>query len=205
MFKATQDINRAFQAMRVVMLVALIGCLLICLVAIYQYGKLMALAEDRMYILVGDRAVQVFASSRKENIGVEARDHIKTFHELFFSLDPDEKAIQFNITKALYLADATAKRQYDDLREKGFYEGVVSGNISQEVWTDSVVVDIRSIPYVFVYYGKLKLIRPTSVLTRNLITKGRLRNVSRSDHNPHGFLMERWEIIDNKDLQVETR
>ena len=93
----------------------------------------MALAEDRMYILVGDRAVQVFASSRKENIGVEARDHIKTFHELFFSLDPDEKAIQFNITKSLYLADATAKRQYDDLREKGFYEGVVSGNISLEV------------------------------------------------------------------------
>ena len=40
---------------------------------------------------------------------------------------------------------------------------------------------------------------------QNLITEGNLRNVSRSDNNPHGFLIERWNTIENKDLAVENR
>jgi len=32
-----------------------------------------------------------------------------------------------------------------------------------------------------------------------------LRNVSRSDNNPHGFLIERWATIANKDLKTTAR
>ena len=28
--------------------------------------------------------------------------------------------------------------------------------------------------------------------------------MSRSDNNPHGFLIEKWNTIENKDLKVET-
>jgi hypothetical protein len=37
------------------------------------------------------------------------------------------------------------------------------------------------------------------------VTEGWLRNTSRSDNNPHGFLIERWAILDNRDLKVEGR
>jgi hypothetical protein len=60
-------------------------------------------------------------------------------------------------------------------------------------------------PYLFRCYATLKIIRSTSAVTRSLITQGYLRNVSRSDHNPHGFLIERWETLENKDLKIETR
>jgi hypothetical protein len=40
---------------------------------------------------------------------------------------------------------------------------------------------------------------------RNLITEGFLRNVARSDNNPHGFLIEKWTTIENKDLKTEKR
>lgn len=205
MFKPTQNIDSAFRTLRAVMMIAICGSICVCLYAIYKYGDVTAVAQDRMYIVAGSKAVQVFASSRKDNIPIEARDHVNTFHQYFFSLDPDDKAISASIAKALYLSDATAKRQYDDLREKGFYEGIVSGNISQEIVTDSIAVDISVEPYHFLFYGTLKIIRPTSVLTRNLITKGRLRNVSRTENNPHGFLIERWEILENRDLHVEAR
>jgi conjugative transposon TraK protein len=158
-----------------------------------------------MYVIAGEKAVMAFASGRKENISVEARDHVKTFHRLFFTLDPDEKLIEANIRQALYLADETAKRQYDDLKEKGFYEGIVSGNISQELAVDSIKVSTASEPYVFRFYGTLRIVRPTSVITRSLVTGGRLRNISRSDNNPHGLLVERWEVLDNTDKQIETR
>jgi hypothetical protein len=39
---------------------------------------------------------------------VEARDHVKTFHQLFIYLDPDNKVILANLAKALYLADGSA-------------------------------------------------------------------------------------------------
>jgi hypothetical protein len=42
-------------------------------------------------------------------------------------------------------------------------------------------------------------------VTRDLVTEGWLRNISRSDNNPHGFLIERWNTIDNRDLKVENR
>lgn len=145
------------------------------------------------------------AADRKDNIPVEARDHIKTFHQYFFSLDPDDKVIQNNITKALYLADATAKRQYEDLKENGYYSNIIAGNISQQIAIDSIQVDVNTYPYYFRCFAKQKIIRTTSIVYRSLITEGYLRNVSRSDNNPHGFLIERWNTIENKDLKTEVR
>jgi len=126
------------------------------------------------------------------------------FHEDFFTLDPDDKAIQATITKALYLADESAKRQYDDLKEAGYYSNIVSGNISQQIVIDSISLDMKVYPYAFKCFATEKLIRTTSTTTRNLVTQGYLRNVSRSDNNPHGFLIEQWETLENKDEQVKN-
>ncbi len=59
-------------------------------------------------------------------------------------------------------------------------------------------------PYAFKCFATEKLIRTTSTTTRNLVTQGYLRNVSRSDNNPHGFLIEQWETLENKDEQVKN-
>ncbi|MBW7891448.1 MAG: conjugative transposon protein TraK, partial [Chitinophagaceae bacterium] len=129
----------------------------------------------------------------------------KTFHQLFFTLDPDDKVIHTNITKALYLADGSAKRAYDDLKEKGYYTNIIAGNISQQVIVDSVSVDINEYPYRFRCYATQNIIRATSTVSRILITEGTLRNVSRSDNNPHGFLIERWATIENRDIKITNR
>ncbi len=127
------------------------------------------------------------------------------FHTYFFTLDPDEKAIESNLSRALYLADVSAKKQYDNLKETGYFAGIMAGNISQQITIDSVIVDARIEPYQFRCFATLKIIRPTSIVTRNLITQGFLRNVTRSDHNAHGFLIERWETLENRDLKTEAR
>lgn len=205
MFKPTQNIDNAFRSMRVFMLLMVAGSLLVCVYALYQNGVLASRMQDRVYVLSNGRAVEVFASSRKDNIGVEAKDHVRRFHELFFSLDPDEKAIASTIKKALYLSDASAKKQYDDLVETGYIGGIISGNVSQTITVDSVQVNTVTEPYYFRCYATMLITRSTSVVTRNLITQGFLRSVARTDNNAHGFLIEKWETLENRDIKSENR
>lgn len=205
MFRKAKNIDTAFRQIRMFSILVIISCVIICCYVIYNSYKATTAVESRIYILANGKALEAFISDRKQNIPVEARDHVKMFHQYFFSLDPDEKVIQTNITKALYLADNSAKKVYESLKENNYYAGIISGNVSQQVIIDSVMINVESYPYYFRCYGTETIIRPSTITTRDLITEGMLRNVLRSDNNPHGFLIEKWTTIENKDLKIENR
>ncbi len=200
-----QNIDSAFKLVRSFSLFIITGSLVLCGFTLYKSYQLVADMQKKVYILANGKALEVYAADRKDNIAVEARDHVKTFHQYFFTLDPDEKVIQSNILKALYLADASAKRAYDNLRENAYYSNIISGNISQQISIDSVQVDTNQHPYYFRCYATQRIIRTTSIVLRSLLTEGYLRSVNRSDNNPHGFLIERWATLDNRDLKSENR
>lgn len=205
MFTKPKNIDTAFRQIRLFTLVIIIGSLLFSGFTLYQSQQLNAAMQQKVYILANGKVLEALLTDRRDNLSVEARDHISTFHRYFFTLDPDDKVIKANTTKALYLADASAKRQYDNLRESNYYSNIIAGNISQEIQTDSVQVDLKQTPYYFRYYGKQVLTRTGSIVTRQLITEGYLRTVSRSEHNPHGFLIENWSTLENYDIQIQTR
>ena len=205
MFRQTKNIDTAFRHIRIFSIAFVSGCFFTTVYALYASHKLVAQSRNKIFILAGGKALQAFAAERKDNIPVEARDHIKMFHHYFFTLDPDDKVIQSHLSQALYLADGSAKQQYDNLKENSYYNNIISGNISQAIETDSIYVDINQYPFYFRFYGKEKITRPASIITRSLVTEGYLRNVSRSDNNPHGFLIEKWKTIENKDLKTEAR
>lgn len=205
MFRQAKNIDTAFRQVRSFAILVILAYSAICSYTIYNGYKTVTVAQSRIYILAGGKVLEAFASDRKENIPVEARDHVKMFHQYFFSLDPDEKVIQANITKALYLADASARRVYESLKENNYFTGIISGNISQEINVDSVFVNVNSYPFYFRCFATEKIIRPSTISTRSLITEGLLRNVSRSDNDPHGFLIEKWNTIENKDEKTEIR
>lgn len=205
MFNKMKNIDTAFRHVRGFTMLVIAGCIIISCFSVYKSFQLISAMQGKIYILANGKALEAYSSDRKDNIPVEARDHVKTFHMLFFTLDPDDKAIEANIKKALYLADGTAKRVYDDLKENGFYSGMISGNVNQTIRIDSVLVNTNAYPYQFRCHATQEIIRPTSITTRSLLTEGSLRNVSRSDNNPHGFLIERWNTIDNRDLKTAGR
>jgi conjugative transposon TraK protein len=205
MFTKAKNIDTAFQHIRVFSLFFLAGCTAVSSLILLKSLSVVQNAQQRIYILAGGKVLEAFAGNRKDNIPVEARDHIGMFHHYFFSLDPDEKVINANINRALYLADGSAKKQYDNLKESGFYRSIISGNISQEIEIDSISLNTRDYPYFFHLVAREKLIRATSVTTRSLVTEGYLRSVERSDNNAHGFLIENWTILENKDLKTELR
>jgi conjugative transposon TraK protein len=205
MLPKTRSLETAFQHIRLFTMIIIVACMGSAMFAIWLAEKATARLQDRVYVLSGGQALEAIATDRHENLPVEARDHIRCFHEYFFSLDPDEKVITANISKALYLADGSARRQYESLKENGYYSGLIAGNISQQITVDSIVLDQHSHPLYFRCYARERIIRPTSLVVRNLLTEGFLRSTSRSDNDPHGFLIEKWAILDNSDLKVEAR
>ena len=112
---------------------------------------------------------------------------MRRFHELFFTLSPDKSAIEHNINRALILSDRSAYNYYSDYSEKGYYNRVISGNINQVCQFDSVVL------------------RQGNVTERSLVTVCRLTNSSRSDDNPNGFIIEGFNILENKDISTVKR
>lgn len=205
MFTKMKNIDQAFKQLRLFCLAIITVCLLLSLFIAHKSYQLANQAQQRIFILANGKALEAYAADRKDNIKVEARDHVKMFHFYFFTMDPDDKVINDHINKALYLADASAKLQYDNLKENGYYANLISGNISQEMQADSIVINTNEYPYYFRYKGEQKIIRPTTIVTRSLITEGYLRNVSRSDNNAHGFLIERWRTLENSDVKIENR
>lgn len=200
MFQQLKNIDSAFKHIRLFSYLLIAACTGISCFAIYKSYQSSANDKAHIYILANGKALEAFAADRKDNIPVEIRDHVRMFHHYFFSLDPDDTQIQASITQALYLADGSAKKAYDDLKEAGYFNNIVSGNISQQISVDSVQVDINQYPFYFKCFATEKLVRSTSTISRSLVTQGYLRNVNRSDNNPHGFLIEKWETLENKDL-----
>jgi len=205
MFKTTKNIDTAFRHIRLFSIAFIAGCIVISVFIAYKSYDLAAQTQQKIYILANGKALEAYSADRKDNIPVEARDHVKMFHHYFFSLDPDDKVIQSNIIKALYLADGSAKQQYDNLKENGYYSNLIAGNISQEMQMDSIQINTDVYPFYFRYKGQQKIIRPTTIVIRSLVTEGYLRNVSRSDNNSHGFLIEKWRTIENKDINIQNR
>jgi len=201
MFTQLRNIDTAFQQIKRFCYLFIIANILIAGFALYKSYEFADRAQNRVRILYNGKVLETFLSDRKHSKAVELRDHIKTFHEDFFNLVPDEKQIRASVTRALYLADESAKRQYDNLREKGYYANLVAGNISQHVNVDSIALDMNQVPYAFTCYATEKLVRATSTVTRRLITQGKVRELNtETDNNPHGFLIQDWEVITNKNI-----
>jgi len=205
MFKQLQNIDSAFRYIRTFSLVFLAACTTLSCIVLYSSYQQVQAARERIYILAAGKALEAFSADRSANLPVEARNHIRTFHHYFFTLAPDEKTIEAHIGRALYLADGSAKRTYDNLREKGYYTDLIAASISQEILVDSIQLDTDRSPFYFRCFARQRLTRATSVLERSLITEGFLRPVPRSDHNPHGFLIERWVTLENRDLTTKYR
>ncbi len=95
-----KNIDSAFRHVRTFTLLVVIGSVILCAFTLYQSYQLVGNMQSKVYILANGKALEAYASDRKDNVVVEAKDYVKSFHFYFFTLDPDEKVIQANITKA---------------------------------------------------------------------------------------------------------
>ncbi|WP_163321764.1 conjugative transposon protein TraK [Draconibacterium mangrovi] len=200
------DIQRKFRFIVYVLVLISVSLMGVSSYIYYESVQLVELSKEKIYVLDNGKSLLVaLREDISENRDAEARDHVKRFHELFFTLEPDKTYIENNVREALYLADRSAMEQYQAFKENNLYNQVIASDISMTLQTDSIKLDFSAYPYYFTYTGKQKIVRKSNITIRSLKTSGYLRNISRTDNNPHGFLMESWRIDENKDLESIRR
>ncbi|UMQ41594.1 conjugative transposon protein TraK [Chryseobacterium sp. Y16C] len=161
--------------------------------------------DSRKSIYVLDNGVPVLVKQTDVllNRPVEYKAQIELFHRLFFTLAPDDAYIKENIQKSLYLIDDSGKKEYTNLREKGFYNQIVASSSMVSIHTDSINLNMEQNKFQF--FGKQMITRKSSVITRKLITEGFFEDIIRSPNNPHGVLLKNWRIIDNEEISSQTK
>lgn len=195
-------LNNIENKIKLVMIIStlfLVGCVVVSLGSILVAKGMVDEAHKKIYVLDGKVPILVKQTDMAETFDVEAKSDIEMFHNFFFTLAPDDEYIQYTMKKAMYLVDETGLAQYNALKEKGFYNNVIGTSTICSIYSDSIKLNTDSMS--FTYYGRQRIERRTSILTRQLVTAGNLRKVPRTENNPHGILITNWRTLLNKDLE----
>lgn len=205
-FKTLRNIENSFRQIRLYAIIFSTVCLGITGYAVWESYRFAREQREKVYVLDQGKSLMVALSQDAAvNRPVEAREHVRRFHELFFTLAPDKAAIESNMRRAFNLADKSAFNYYKDLAEKGYYSRIISGNVQQRTEVDSVQCDFDRYPYTVRTYARQYIIRSSNVTRRSLVTSCLLVNSVRSDENPQGFTIEQFRVLENKDVEVMER
>ena len=205
LIKHFNDIEQSFKVMKYITTLALGTAAVVILGAMLLYTNRTQSLTDTIYVV--DRGSAVMASRTPEDgyRDIEADDHVLRFHELMLNVTPNAESIKRNLDRALILSDKSAYDYYMDLSEKGFYQRMISANITQEFVADSVKVNMESYPYKVRTYGKLYLMRESNINLYEFESEGQLVEVERSPSNPHGLMREKFHVTRNENIGSRRR
>ena len=205
-FKSLTNIETSFKQIRLYAIIFAIVCIAVSSYAVYASYSFAKKQREKVYVLdQGKSLMLALSQDASMNRPVEAREHVRRFHELFFTIAPDKDAIEKNMERAFQLCDKSAFNYYKDLSEKGYYNRAISGNVNQRIEIDSIRCDFDSYPYEVTTFARQFIIRQSNVTERSLVTSCSLQNSVRSDNNPQGFLMEHFLVRENRDIQTYKR
>ena len=205
LIKYFDNIDSSFRKMKFLTITSLIcaGCVCVLSIGIAAWSS--EHARESVYVIEKGSAVMARRSHEDANRDMEAADHVTRFHELMFNLSPSSESIKRNVDRALLMSDRSAYDYWMDLSERGFYQRLVSANVSQEIVVDSVKVDMQSYPYGAITYGKLFLLRESNITSYQFESTCRLVEVERSPSNPHGMMIEKFLVTRNDNLGTRKR
>ena len=205
LIKHFNDIDQSFKAMKWVTALALGAAVVAMLGTALVFISKTSSLTDTIYVVDRGSAVMANRSPEDGYRDIEADDHVLRFHELMLNVTPNAESIKRNIDRALILCDKSAYDYYMDLSEKGFYQRMISANITQEFVADSVRVDMESSPYKVTTYGKLYLMRESNINLYEFESQGQLVEVERSPSNPHGLMLEKFHVTRNENIGSRRR
>ena len=125
-FKSLKNIETSFRQIRLFCIVLVIGCAVVAICSVVFAFRFAEKQREKIYVLDGGKSLMLALSQDlSQNRPAEAREHVRRFHELFFTLSPEKSAIEHNVKRALLLADKSAYNYYQDFAEKGFYNRLI--------------------------------------------------------------------------------
>ena len=201
--KFLADIQSTQKGLRSVAFISLAVAAVVCVVSVFISLTFARQASSEVYVL--DQGAAMEASRMKNDVqkDLEVINHVTRFHELFFNIAPNVTAMNQNISRAMELADESAYRYFNDLKEERYFSQLININATQQVSVDSVKVDVGSYPYRAVAYLSLYVLRESTVTLYSMRSQCELTNVPRTVKNTNGLMMHKF--FATKPELVETR
>ena len=121
-----QNIESKIRLATVLSLGSLLTSIIICgFVSAYAYQQV-ANARKSICILNNDIPSLAKQTIMQMNNPAEHKAVVDLFHSLIFDLTPDDKHIEYQMSKAMYFVDETGVGQYNNLKEKGYFNSILS-------------------------------------------------------------------------------
>ena len=200
--ESLKNLNTAFKQVQTQAKMVVITGAIIAIAVCYFAFNYVQQTGDRMWVMFSNGAVaEVGATSMEANRLAEAHHHVEYYHFLMYNISPDPQSIEYNRRRMEYLGDESIKVPYEQKKEGGFYNQLISGNMRQTFYLDSM--NLTQYPFVRIY-GREVITRASSQLTKLLITSCVLETTNRSDNNANGLFMRRYKVEENKVLSEQN-
>ncbi|WP_340200096.1 hypothetical protein [Ascidiimonas sp. W6] len=196
--KSLKDIPTSFALAKRAMIMSMVVAFTVvvgCLVFTYMSNES---SRENAYILTDTGQLALAKGISRQELSTyrepEVKNHIESFHRLFWNID--QFSMQNDIERSLYLIGNSGKELYLSLKAKGHYTKIKTQNLVQAVFIDSVKINMDIVPYKAAVYGKLNIRRTDqrNEKTDNFTAFFDLLNVTRTDENPHGLLIENYDV-----------
>ena len=94
-FKSLKNIETSFKHLRLFGIIYLCVCTLLVGFSVWKAYSFAEAQREKIYVLdEGKSLMLALSQDLEQNRPVEAREHVRRFHELFFTLSPDKSAIE---------------------------------------------------------------------------------------------------------------
>jgi len=126
---------------------------------------------------------------QKENLEVEALEHLRLFHIYFYDIDATN--FEMNIEKALWLGNSTVDNVYRQKKADGVYNRLMQYSLVQKVISIDSEIDLKAEPYPFRTTTVFQINRGSIIDTYELVTKGKILHLEKRNFpkNTHGLLI----------------
>lgn len=156
---------------------------------------------DRNFIYVIDGKGQAFAASIIDNElsyrKPELNDFLIKFHNLFYNIDQNNYSS--NTERALNLIGESGKNLFITLDKQGWYSSLKLNNLRQQITIDCLWINDQSYPYKSYLKGLTTVMRigddQKYQLKKKIEIECSLINVSRTMSNPHGLMIDYYNIV----------
>lgn len=199
------DIRSTFIGFKFVIAVMAVLAVVISLGATVLADRRADAAASNIYVLDEGSILLANRADNSVQRDLEVEDHVARFHELFFNLAPNINMINQNMERALELADKSAYDYFSDLKEEKYFSRIIDINATQQIFVDSMHVNVLKYPYEVETFASLYIMRESNISLYNMSSSCYVTDVERTRTNPHGLMITNYHATKPELVGTTTR
>lgn len=189
-------VGKSISFMWIAIIVVFITSLISAATVFYAIQK----SEDNIFVLDDKGDINpAYKSGNRDNLEIEADNHIRMFYNTFFSYDKIN--IDKQVQKGLELGGKGVKDLWKIYKQENYYNQIKQNNMVINSIVDSIKFDLRKSPFRARVFGTQKLQSADIVEYRNLVMDLNFIKTTRvRNKNPHGLSIE-YIFIRNQEVK----